>query len=273
MPPAERRTLASLRSGQFHAYGPSFGHDGVRLGQLALAQTRPPKAGKASTTLPAPSAAIRAVVPELEKIATTQNPDEVDTIEKARERIKALRVELVKAQKPAAPAAPAVDLHAVKVAAFDDGRKHVRTAVAGPLRDLVRTATDLCERAKALLSDCQSQRAALDAFTTLIEAPIMSYGTRTTRRPGRWRWRWGGSSMQHPPVVGSTHSSPCYDGFSTRPTWRRGMTDRRVRFLGIGPPPPVPHPVPEPPAHPPSANSPRGSKVGVPHAGADRHER
>jgi hypothetical protein len=118
MPPAERRTLASLRSGQFHAYGPSFGHDGVRLGQLALAQTRPPKAGKASTTLPAPSAAIRAVVPELEKIATTQNPDEVDTIEKARERIKALRVELVKAQKPAAPAAPAVDTAAMERVAW-----------------------------------------------------------------------------------------------------------------------------------------------------------
>lgn len=103
---AERRTLASLKKGEFHAFGPSFGHDGVAFVHLDKAETRPAKTGTAMKAVPAPSAAIRAVVPELEALAQPANPDEVGTIEAAKARIKALKVELAAASKAARAPAP-----------------------------------------------------------------------------------------------------------------------------------------------------------------------
>jgi len=113
MPTQDRRSLASLKKGEFHAFGPSFGHDGVEFSKLDMAETRPAKTGKATTAIPAPSAVIKAVVPELEALALPSNPDDVVTIDAAKKRIAELKKEL--RQKPAATtAAVAVDTNAIE---------------------------------------------------------------------------------------------------------------------------------------------------------------
>jgi hypothetical protein len=183
MPPAERRTLATLSKGQFHAFGPAFGHDGVCFAKLDQAETRPTKTGAATKAVPAPSAAIRAVVPELEALAQPANPDEVGTIDAARKRIAELRKEVTAARREAdkaakvKPAALTTGIDPATVNKAIDGavattRRELKASLAVQLRAISKTTAHLRKWAESLTSDLGSLDAGIGALATLLEAPI-----------------------------------------------------------------------------------------------------
>lgn len=171
MPHAERRSLAGLKRGEFHTFGPSFGHDGVRLAHLARAETRPPKTGTALKAVPEPSAAIRRFIPELEALAQPTNPDAVETIDAARERIKAQAKEIAalrrEAAKPkAAPPTPS-DGKAIQRAVLAEQKR--LSAICGECVRIVNRA----EREVAVAQERASTAAAnLKGVAAQVQAMI-----------------------------------------------------------------------------------------------------
>jgi len=134
MPRKDAPLLARLKTGQFHVLGPAFGATSeYRLAQLQKAETKPPPRGSRGAVA-APSKSILAKLPALEAIGKETNPDDVHTIEKARERIKALKAELAAERRKPAPAAPPpapVDVAAIERRAKIDATNGLASIIAG----------------------------------------------------------------------------------------------------------------------------------------------
>lgn len=101
----ESRQLRDLELGEFFAAGRALGVKGYQNVRLVQAATDAPQAGKKAANAAAPSAAIHALLPALAELGKAADADDVNTIDSARERIKALRGELAAAKRDAAKAA------------------------------------------------------------------------------------------------------------------------------------------------------------------------
>lgn len=109
------RRMRELKRGQFYAFGPAFRHDGVEQAYVNKAESPPPKSGLGRRRrVPRPSNVIRAIIPSLAALAKSKDPNDVNTVDAARERIAVLNHELVKAQRVKPQAAPVLTKTTVK---------------------------------------------------------------------------------------------------------------------------------------------------------------
>ena len=145
LPASARHELTQMKTGHWKAVGPAFA-DGLQEFIGARAMTTHAKFGAKLLVPPAPSSAIRMVLPKIDA-ANARQAQEVDDLAAAKKEIKRLERELKAAQRDAPPPAPELLEKAAADAARSRDRQWQKETEAllkasRAIRDVVRAIAD-----------------------------------------------------------------------------------------------------------------------------------
>lgn len=169
------RALRSLEPGTFHAFGPAFDRDGVFVMKVGDVQSSHGREALRKAVVVAPSSKLAAKIPELVALSKP-DPNRVDDIDQARQRIKELTAAMAQMQKVAeraktAVAPPVVDEKAA-ARAVGAAKREVVNAIDSALKAARRTLVDAAKINSAIGVTVASQASSLAALRESLDAMV-----------------------------------------------------------------------------------------------------